>query len=176
MCVRARARVCVCVWVRQRQSHWLAVTKWLFPWFQRKCSSSQSCVFFVLQYWFCMWLIGCAFRVPPLRSPPCAHDRVSIGDKALAVPVHAVHPAPWSSLNPPQKPGCQPPPASLSPGSHSSLTLLVDVLVSSDAILFLQHLLGPLSAHGLQVRMKGSFEVFSLWWHLVFSSGLETSA
>ena len=107
-------------------------------------------------------IVGCAFRVPPLRSPPCAHDRVSIGDKALAVPVHAVHPAPWSSLNPPQKPGCQPPPASLSPGSHSSLTLLVDVLVSSDAILFLQHLLGPLSAHGLWVRMKGSFEVFSL--------------
>ena len=112
----------------------------------------------------------------PFHLPPCAHDRASIVDKTLAVPVHAVHPAPWSSLNPPQMPGCQPPPASLLPGSHPSLTLLVDVSVSSDAILFLQHFLGPLSAHIPQVGVVGSFEVLSLWWRLACSPGLETSA
>ena len=112
----------------------------------------------------------------PFGLPPCAHDRASIVDKTLAVPVHAVHPAPWSSLNPPQMPGCQPPPASLLPGPHPSLTLLVDVSVSSDAILFLQHFLGPLSAHIPQVGVVGSFEVLSLWWRLACCPGLETSA
>ena len=158
--------VCVCVCERDREteteslasSHSMAV-----PLISKKVQFLiELCVLAAAVLAFACDLLAVLSGCHPFGLPPCAHDRASIVDKTLAVPVHAVHPAPWSSLNPPQMPGCQPPPASLLPGSHPSLTLLVDVLVSSDAILFLQHFLGPLSAHILQVRVMGSFEVLSL--------------
>ena len=103
-----------------------------------------------------MRFVGCAFKVLPLQPSPCAHDCVFPRRQSTGCCSPAIHPAPRSSPSPPQMLGCQPPPTSLLPGSHSSLTLLVDVLISSDAILSLQFPPGPLPAHVLQVRMKCS--------------------
>ena len=169
VCARARACVCVCEWERERETESLASSHWMaVPLISKEVQfivelGVLRAAVLALHVTCRLCLQGATPSVSPLCPRPCVHWSQDTGCSS-----------PCCSSSPLVQP--KPSLKARVPASTSFTVARIPLLFDFACWRFLQHLLGPLSAHRLQVRVMGAFEVFSLWWHLMFSSGLETSA